>query len=89
MLPVSPYFRKLAVRDFEGKLELKKYRPPLDPKSGDTVAPFQDVLSLASDSCLHKPDLITTSIGLHGRVISGAVVDIALVGGWCALQGGA
>lgn len=82
MLPVFAYFRKPAARDFEGKL------PLLDPKSGDTVALFHDVLSSARDSRLHKPDLITTSIGLHGRVIPGAVVDVTLVGGWCALQGG-
>lgn len=52
------------------------------------MAHLQDVLSSEGDSCLHEPDLITTSIGLHGRVISGTVVNVTLVGGWCALQGG-
>lgn len=40
------------------------------------------------DSGLHQPDLIATPIGLHGRVIPGAEVDVTPVGG-CALQGGA
>lgn len=62
--------------------------PPVDPKSGDRVACLQDILSSVNNSCLHEPDLITTSIGLHGRVISGTVVNVTLVGGLCALQGG-
>lgn len=43
----------------------------------------------ASDSftALHQPDLVATSVGLHGRVIPGAEVEVSLVLG-CALQGG-
>jgi hypothetical protein len=40
-----------------------------------------------SHSRLHEPDLIATSIGLHGRVISSAEVDITPAGG-LAFQGG-
>lgn len=87
------FFRKLAVTDFEGKLvkldlqlELGKYCPLLPPEEGDTETRFQEVLGSVAHSCLQQPDLIAPSIGLHGRVITGAEVDVPLVGG-CALQG--
>lgn len=81
------YFRKLAVTRFEGDLEFKKHWPLLTP-SQDAEAHFQEVLNSVSHSGLHKPDLIATSVRLHGRVISSAEVDVTPVGG-CALQGGA
>lgn len=41
----------------------------------------------ANDSCFHQPDLIATPVGLHGRVVPGAEVDVAPAAGR-ALQGG-
>lgn len=39
-------------------------------------------------SCLYQPDLVATSVGLHGRVIASAEVDVTPAGGY-ALQGSA
>lgn len=56
--------------------------PPARPVRGHQPRPR------GAGSRLHQPDLVATSVGLHGRVISSAEVDVTPVGG-CALQGGA
>ena len=60
----------------------------LPPRGGGHKCRHLGSSGSANDSftALYQPDLIATSVGLHGRVIPGAEVEVRLVRD-CALQG--
>lgn len=87
------YFRKLAVQAptrgaGDAGDAVGSRAPSLSPAEADAETHVPEgSRTAANDSCFHQPDLIATPVGLHGRVVPGAEVDVAPAAGR-ALQGG-
>lgn len=73
-------FRKLAVKGSGGRLV--KLLLPRGSARRNTSRRSRSEHS----SCFHQPDLVAASVGLHGRVVPSAEVEVTPAGG-CALQG--